>query len=107
MRRWFSRAVLSRPVPAFVVMALSFFAFGIGTVNLFRLLMANLTLLADHGLQAALDGGLAQLAELLVSGFAAMAAYAVFKACEFSVVRFLVGNPSPGGAANPRDDEQR
>jgi hypothetical protein len=107
MRRWFHRAVLSRPWRAFVIMALAFFGFGVGTVNLFRLLMVNLALLADHGWQAALDGGLQQLAELLVSGFAAMAAYAVFKACEFSVVRHLTANPADGEAAKPPSHEQR
>ena len=58
MRRWFQRTVLSRLWLTFVVLGVSFFVFGAGTVNLGRLLMANAHLLADYGWQAVRDGGL-------------------------------------------------
>ncbi|MBI5258031.1 MAG: hypothetical protein HY855_16130 [Burkholderiales bacterium] len=93
MKRWFHRVVLRRLWLSFVVMVLSFFAFGIGSLNLFYLLRANANLLLDHGWQAVMDGGLAQLAELLFSGFAAMAAYIVFKTCEHRLVHWL-GEPN-------------
>jgi hypothetical protein len=93
-KRWFHRVVLSRLWLSYVVMCLAFFAFGIGTLNLFYLLRANSALLVDHGWQAVLDGGAMQLVELLFSGFAAMAAYVVFKACEHRLVHWL---------ADPRD----
>jgi hypothetical protein len=94
LKRWFHRTVLSRLWLSYVVMCLSFFAFGIGTLNLFFLLRANSALLVDHGWQALMDGGAMQFAELTVSGFAAMAAYVVFKACEYRLVHWL---------ADPRD----
>ena len=94
LKRGFHRAVLSRLWLSYVVMCLAFFAFGIGTLNLFYLLRANSALLVDHGWQALMDGGAMQLAELLFSGFAAMAAYVVFKACEYRLVH---------GLADPKD----
>jgi hypothetical protein len=94
LKRWFHRVVLSRLWLSYVVMCLAFFAFGIGTLNLFYLLRANSALLVDHGWQAVMDGGAMQFAELTVSGFAAMAAYVVFKACEYRLVHWL---------ADPRD----
>lgn len=104
MRHWFAKAVLDRPWVAFLVMGLAFFGFGVGTVNLFLLLQGTLRLLASHGWQAAMDGALQQLLELLLSGYAAMAAYAVFKACEYSLVRHLaqVSAVASGGDAGNR-----
>jgi hypothetical protein len=105
MRQWFAAAVLARPWAAFLVMGLAFFGFGIGTVNLFMLLAGNLRLLGDHGWQAAMDGALQQLAELLLSGYVAMAAYAVFKSCEHSLVRYLTRETAvtPGAASGTCD----
>ena len=94
LKRWFHRVVLKRLWLSYVVMSLAFFGFGIGTLNLFFLLRANGVLLVDHGWQALLDGGAVQLAELLLNGFVAMAAYVVFKACEYRLVHWL---------ADPRD----
>jgi hypothetical protein len=44
-------------------------------------------LIAGHGWQAMMDGGLHQLVELLLTGYASVAAYVVLKACEYSLVR--------------------
>ncbi len=90
LKRWFHRVVLGRRWLTFLVMVLSFFAFGIGTLNLFYLLRANGNLLLEHGWQAVMDGGAAQLAELLISGLVGMAAYLVFKACEYRLVHWLI-----------------
>lgn len=103
MKLWFQRAVLGRRWATFVLLGLAFFGFGAGTLNLFLLLRANAQLLADHGWQAVMDGGLQQLVELLLSGYASMACYVVFKACEYSLVRQLA-EPSrttraPGASA--------
>jgi hypothetical protein len=87
MRRRFRRIVLGRRWLAFLVMGLAFLGFGLGTLNLFMLLKANAELLAEHGWQAVRDGGLRQLVELVVTGYASMACYLVFKACECSLVR--------------------
>jgi len=89
LKRWFHRIVLKRLWLSFIVMVLAFFAFGIGTLNLFYLLRANGNLLVDNGWQALMDGGAQQLAELLLNGFVGMAAYVVFKACEHRLVHWL------------------
>jgi hypothetical protein len=81
LTRWFRRAVLERRWLCFVVLGLSFFAFGAGTVNLFRLLGANVTLIVDHGWQALADGGAQQFLELLATGYLSMLAWVLFKAC--------------------------
>jgi hypothetical protein len=89
MKRWFQRVVLGRLWLTFVVMGLAFFAFGVGTLNLFYLLQANAALLLSHGWLAAMEGGVLQLAELLLTGYLSMAAYTVFKACEHRLVHWL------------------
>jgi hypothetical protein len=100
VRRWFHRIVLTRRWVAFLVMGLAFFGFGAGTLNLFMLLKANAELLAAHGWQAVMDGGLRQLVELLLTGYASMLCYVVFKACEYSLVRHLADSP-PGPPPSP------
>ena len=89
LKRWFQRVVLRRAGLTFVVMGLSFFAFGIGSLNLFFLLQANAGLLLEHGWMAMMDGGLQQLLELLATGYGSMAAYTVFKACEYRLAHWL------------------
>jgi hypothetical protein len=89
MRTWFRRQVLSRPWLCFVVLTASFGIFGTGTLNLFFLLQANLTLLLEHGWFAAMEGGLAQLAEIIATGVIGMFAYIVFKTCEHQLVHWL------------------
>jgi hypothetical protein len=103
---WFQRVVLGRRWLAFVVMGLAFFVFGSGTLNLFFLLKANTDLLTMHGWEAAVDGGLQQLLELLLTGYVSMAAYVVFKACEHALVHHLVRTPPPAvmPAAMPAQD---
>jgi hypothetical protein len=101
MKPWFQRVVLGRRWAAFALLGLAFFGFGAGTLNLFFLLRANAELLADHGWNAVMDGGLRQLVELLLSGYAGMACYVVFKACEYSLVRQLAESPRTTGTAGP------
>jgi hypothetical protein len=93
MKRWFHRLVLSRRPVTFVVMGLAFFVFGAGTLNLFRLLQANLGLIGEHGLMALRDGAAQQLLELLITGYGALGAYVVFKTCEHALVHDLAGAP--------------
>ena len=93
MRRWFQRTVLSRLWLTFVVLGVSFFAFGAGTVNLGRLFMANARLLDDYGWQAVRDGGFRQLLELIATGYLSAAAYVVFKTCEHRLSDWL-GHPA-------------
>ena len=93
MKRWFHRTVLSRLWATYLCMGLSFFAFGAGTLNIVYLLRANAELLWSNGWMAAMDGGLQQLLELLFTGYLALAAYVVFKACEHRLVHWLRDEP--------------
>ena len=92
--RWFQRVVLARLWLSFLVMGLAFFGFGIGTFNLFYLFQANAELLLQHGWLALMEGGLLQLVELLLTGYLSMASYAVFKACENRLTRWLTDKPT-------------
>ena len=93
MRPWFRRVILSRRWATFVLMGFAFFVFGAATTNLFLVLRANLALLSEHGLMAAMDGGAQQLLELLCSGYVGVAAYVVFKTCEHRLVHWLSAEP--------------
>ena len=94
LKRWFHRAVLSRRWLTFLVMGLAFFAFGAGTFNIFMLLKANTEFIANYGWQALMDGAARQFVELVVTGYLSMAAYIVFKACEYRLARDLA-DPGP------------
>jgi hypothetical protein len=85
----FRRVVLARPWLSFVVLCLSFALFGAGTLNLFNLMVANLSLIAEHGAMALADGAAIQFLELLTTLAVSMAAYVVFKACEHALVHGL------------------
>lgn len=94
MTAWFRRHVLSRIWLTFVVLGLAFFVFGACTVNLGLLFMANLRLLAGDGWRAAMDGGAAQLAQLVVTGYVGVGAYVVLKTCEHRLADWLGGRHS-------------
>jgi len=89
MKDWFARLVLARRSTTFIVMGLSFLLFGAGTVNLFMVLRANINLITEYGWQAVMDGGARQFVEIVVTGYASLAAYVVFKACEHALVHHL------------------
>ena len=89
MKIWFQRVVLHRVWLCFIVMGLSFFAFGLGTLNLVYVFQANAQLLLAHGWQAMADGGLLQLVEILLTGYTSLGAYIVFKACEYRLAHGL------------------
>jgi hypothetical protein len=74
---------------AFIVAGLAFLGFGLLSLNIVVLLSANLSLLAEHGWMALGDGAAQQLMELLLSGYAALACYLVFKLCERVIVDWL------------------
>ena len=83
--RFFSRHWLL----AFLTMGVAFVLFGLVTLDLIHTLGANFDFLARHGLDAVRDGGLRQLAELVISGYAAAAFYLLFKLCEKVLVERL------------------
>ena len=89
MRALFQRLVLSRVWLTFIVLGIAFFGFGAGTVNLGLLLMQSTRFLGENGWRAVMDGGLAQLAELIATGYLSMASYVVFKTCEHRLSGWL------------------
>ena len=89
MRRWFQRIVLARRWLTFIVMGLSFFVFGVGTVNLFMLFRENADYISRYGWEALMDGAARQLVELLVTGYVSIGAYLVFDACKYQLVHHL------------------
>ena len=94
MTALFRRVVLARWWLTFIVLCLSFAAFGAGTVNLFNMFGANLSLIADNGVMALADGAAQQFVELLLTLLFSMLAYVVFKACEYQLVHGLTDHPS-------------
>ena len=92
LKHWFHRTVLARRWLTFLVMGLAFFVFGVGTYNIFMLLSANIDLIAHHGWMALMDGAARQFAELVVTGYLSMAAYVVFKTCEYRLAHALASS---------------
>jgi hypothetical protein len=89
LKPWLQHTVFRRKWLTFVVMGLSFFIFGAGTLNLFFLLQANGAFLLAHGWQAVAEGGLMQLLEIVLTGYASLVAYVLFKACEYQLTHWL------------------
>jgi hypothetical protein len=87
MKHWFHRVVLSRRWLTFLVMGLAFFVFGAGTFDIAMLFSANAGFVAQYGWQAVLDGAALQFVELVATGYLSMAAYVVFKVCEYRLAR--------------------
>jgi hypothetical protein len=89
MQAWLQRVLFARSWLTFIVLVVSFLVFGAGTYNLFLVLKANLDLIAEHGTQALADGAAQQLLELMATAALSMAAYVLFKACEYRLVHRL------------------
>jgi hypothetical protein len=94
LKRWFHRAVFPRRWLTFLIMGIAFFAFGVGTFNIFMLFSANFRVISRFGWQALMDGAARQLVELVVTGYLSMAAYVIFKACEHRLTHDL-SDPEP------------
>jgi hypothetical protein len=91
----FRRIVLARPWLCFVVMCAGFAVFGVGTLNLFLMLQANLSTIAEHGWLVLMQGAAQQLLELLVTLGISMVGYLVFKTCEHQLVARWSANHEP------------
>lgn len=80
----------------FVLMGVSFVLFGLVTLNLLHTLSANFEFLSTYGLDAVREGGLLQLIELVLSGYAAAFFHVVFKLCEKVLVERMSFAKSKG-----------
>lgn len=75
---------------AFVALILSALVFGLSSFNLFYLVKANLTFIAEYGALALMEGAAQQFLELLLMGTVSAAAYVLIKACEKILVDRLL-----------------
>ena len=73
-------------VATWVLMAISFVAFGALSINLVTYAFANANYLLSYGWEAFQDGGLQQLLELWLQIFVAISTYLVFKLCEHALI---------------------
>ncbi|MFZ6654959.1 hypothetical protein [Undibacterium sp. TJN19] len=79
----------AHPVACFILLTVSFLVFGKLSYDLIHLFSANAEYLTDNGWVGLIEGGLEQLLELILSAFAAMAAYMIFKLCEHAMTERL------------------
>jgi hypothetical protein len=71
---------------AFLLLGVSFVLFGVATLNLLYIFRAAWEFLVMYGWEAVREGVLMQMAELILSGYAAAAFYVLFKVCEKALV---------------------
>jgi hypothetical protein len=71
---------------AFLLMGLFAGLSAIASYNLVVLFVANLGFVSKYGVMALKDGGLLQLVELVVYGYAGIAFYLLFKGCLYGVL---------------------
>ncbi len=85
MTRWLSPQAY-HSLALFFIMGVFAALFAWNTIDLAQVAMANLRFIGEYGAMALAEGGLAQLAEILVRGTVSLAAYLGFKACEVELV---------------------
>jgi hypothetical protein len=84
---------------AFLLLGASFGLFGLMTLNLFYVFGAAWDFLLANGSDAVMEGLPMELAELIVSAYAAVAFYVLFKVCEKALVaRLSEGRPQDAKA---------
>lgn len=77
----------------YVVMGACFLAFGVASVDLYMLIVANLELFVNYGLMVVDDGALQQLAELLALAALSGIFYVGFALCDRTLLRRLTEAP--------------
>lgn len=81
-----NRFLLDHPLFTYVLCGVSFALFGLVSIDLVRLLKANLTLFIDYGTMVIGEGAVEQLAGLMLYGYLSLALFIVFKTCEHALV---------------------
>jgi hypothetical protein len=91
-KRAVTEFLLRHPLLAFIAMGAAFLLFGITSLDLYRLIAANVRLFLDYGLRVIEDGALQQLAELVGLTLLSVLFYVVFATCEKALVRRVLAN---------------
>lgn len=81
---------------AFLLMGISFVAFGLASLDLLHTFSANLEFLTTYRWDAVREGALWQLGQLILAGYVAAASYVVFKLCEKVLVERLAVDKRKG-----------
>jgi hypothetical protein len=74
------------PFLTFILCGVSFGLFGLVSLDLARLLKANLMLFLDYGTMVIGEGAVEQLAGLILYGYLSLALFILFKTCEHILV---------------------
>lgn len=69
-------------VITFILMGVSFFVFGVLSLNLVYVLKSNIELILDYGAMVIADGAGRQFLELIAYGYLSLAFFMAFKSCE-------------------------
>lgn len=83
--RWLVLSAYSSPA-VFLFAGIFAALFAWSSINLIQFAMANLRYLEQFGGMALVEGGLRQLAEIVLTGYLSLAFYLGFKACEVELV---------------------
>ena len=75
---------------AFLLMGLFAGLSALSSYNLVVLFMANIAFISQYGVMALREGGLLQLAELIVYGYLGIGFYVLFKGCLYGVLGHFV-----------------
>ncbi len=86
--RWLHRHLLL----SFLLMTVSFLAFGYFTIDLVHLIGSNAAFIIRHGWLALMSGGLLQLGQLTLIALLAMACFLLFRLCEQALLQRLAGS---------------
>lgn len=86
---------------SFVLMCISFMAFGVLSYNLVVYIAANANYLLTYRWDAIVDGGAQQLLEIWGTAFLALGCYLVFKLCEHALIERIAHQPRQADQPTP------
>ncbi|MES9833044.1 MAG: hypothetical protein ABW139_12470 [Candidatus Thiodiazotropha sp. DIVDIV] len=85
-----------RPVLTFLLLMISALAFGLMTVNIFRLFAANWNFITTYGLVALNEGALWQTLELFLTGILSIIFFLLFRFSEEILIDWVGARKMPG-----------
>ncbi|MES9942488.1 MAG: hypothetical protein ABW104_11935 [Candidatus Thiodiazotropha sp. 6PLUC2] len=85
-----------RPILTLLLLMISALAFGLMTVNIFRLFAANWNFITTYGVVALSEGALWQTMELLLTGFLSIIFFLLFRFSEEILIGWVSTRKMPG-----------